>query len=353
MNRSRSRVQNSRPVYREAGHIYRADNCRPLIEASKAGHVTLFGVGRSGYPGRRLGTEQLPGLRSAGYWNAGPGQTWGLPLHRNEGIEISFVADGQTAVEIDGRGRMLSHDEFMITRPWQPHQIGNPNVGSCRLIWMIVDVGVRRPHQAWNWPDWVVLDPVDRAFLTRCLRQNEQFIWRGSSEIRRCFLSIAQTVEMKASSTCISWLAVRINELLLAILDAFRERKIALRQTLTSAERTVRLFLQELEVALDRPWPLESMAESCHLGVTQFAHYFRAETNMTPSKYLNHARIRKACTMLVSQPETSITEIGSACGFSSSQYFTNVFRQQMQCAPREYRKKGRGGGPKGNENAGE
>jgi len=326
-----------RPNYHEAGKTYSADNCQPLIEAAKAGHVVLHALARAGYPGRRLGAGQLPGLCSVGCWNAGPNQKWGLPLHRNEGIEISFLASGKTPITIEGHPRLLSHDEFMITRPWQPHQIGNPHIDACKLVWLIVDVGVRRPHQAWTWPDWVVLDRADLERLTRFLRQNEQFIWPGSDEIRRCFLSIVQAVGEDSAGSSISRLAVRINELLLALLDAFQRQNIPLRKTFTSAERTVRLFLQELAATLDHPWSLESMAESCHLGVTQFVHYFRGQTNLTPARYLNHARIQKACDLLVRQPGTSITDIGFACGFSSSQYFTNVFRNQIRRSPREYR----------------
>jgi AraC family L-rhamnose operon regulatory protein RhaS len=337
MKSKKQRGRQPGPVYQEAGKTYLADNCRPLIEAAKAGGVTLHALGRAGYPGRRLGADRLPGLCSAGCWNAGPNQKWGLPLHRNEGIEISFLASGRTPINIDGRPGVLSHDEFMITRPWQPHQIGDPHIGACKLVWLIIDVGVRRPHQAWQWPDWVVLDRADLEKLTRFLRQNEQFIWPGSGEIRRCFLSLAQALETDAAGGGLSRVAVRINELLLALLSIFQEQRILLRKTLTSAERTVRLFLRELSASLDHPWTLESMAESCHLGVTRFVHYFRGQTNLTPANYLNHARILKACGMLASQPDISITEVGFACGFSSSQYFTNVFRKQTGCPPREYR----------------
>jgi AraC family L-rhamnose operon regulatory protein RhaS len=337
MKAEKQAVRESRPNYHEAGKTYLADNCRPLIEAAKAGHVTLHALGRAGYPGMRLGADRLQGLCSTGCWNAGPGQKWGLPLHRNEGIEISFLASGQTPITIGGKPGVLSHDEFMITRPWQPHQIGNPHIGACKLIWLIIDVGVRRPHQAWKWPDWVVLDRADLEMLTRFLRQNEQFIWPGSAEIRRCFLSLARALESDSAGGSTSRVAVRINELLLALLEIFQQQNILLRETLTSAERTVSLFLQELSATLDHPWTLESMAESCHLGVTRFVHYFRSQTNLTPVSYLNHARIQKACEMLACQPDATITDIGFACGFSSSQYFTNVFRRQIHHSPREYR----------------
>lgn len=326
----------NRPNYSEAGRTYTADNCLPLIEAARQGEVVLRALGRVGYPGQRLGSKELPGLQSVGFWDAGPEQGWGLPLHRNEGIELSFLASGQTPVGIEGNFGILNHDELMITRPWQPHRIGNPNIGACKLVWLIIDVGVRRPHQNWQWPSWIVLSQKDRELLTRFLRENEQFIWPAGPEVRRCFLSIAKVLE-REDAFGPSRLAVCINELLISMLEAFQSQKIQLRKRLTSAERTVQLFLPELNASLERAWTLEAMAESCRLGVTQFVHYFRTQTNMTPAKYLNHARIQMACELLGKKPGQSITEIGLACGFSSSQYFTNVFRQQLGVSPRAYR----------------
>lgn len=333
------RTTNHPAIYRGAGTSFVADSCRPLVAAAEAGAVKLRAFGRAGYPGRRLSAENLPGLRSVGSWNAAAAQNWGLPLHRNEGIEISFLAGGEIAARIEDRFQTLRHDEFLVTRPWQPHQLGNPHVGASRLIWLILDLDVRRPHQEWRWPAWIVLSRADLAELTRCLRQNEQFIWHGSPDIRRCFLGIASAIEKGDAAACTSRLAVLINEVLLVVLDNFRARRISLQQSLTSGERTLNQFVSELTNALGEPWTLEKMAANCHMGVTQFVHHFRQVTNLTPARYLAQARIRRAAKLLAQEPKQPITDIALDCGFSSSQYFANVFTRQMGHSPRAFRKR--------------
>ena len=328
-----------RAIYRAAGKSFVADSCRPLAAAAEASVVKLQAFGRAGYPGRRLPAQELPGLRSVGSWDAASAQTWGLPLHRNEGIEISFLASGQIAARIENRFQTLRHDEFLVTRPWQPHQLGNPHVGASRLIWLILDVDVRRPHQEWRWPAWIILSRADLTELTRYLRQNEQFIWPGSPDIRRCFLGIARAIEKDLATGYASRLAVLINEVLLAALENFRARGISLRKSLTTGERTLLQFISELTNALGEPWTLETMAANCHMGVTQFVHHFRQATNLTPARYLTQARIRLAAKLLVDEPKHPITGIAYDCGFSSSQYFTNVFTRQMLCSPRDFRKR--------------
>jgi AraC family L-rhamnose operon regulatory protein RhaS len=131
---------------------------------------------------------------------------------------------------------------------------------------------------------------------------------------------------------------VLINEALLAVLDNFRTRHIPLRKSLVTAERTLQQFIAELGGSLNEPWTLEKMAASCHLGVTQFVHHFRQATNFTPARYLMQARVHHAGKLLLSEPARPITEIALDCGFSSSQYFTNVFTRQMGLSPRAFRR---------------
>lgn len=338
---SATKITHTRATYRASGKLFVADSCRPLVDAAQRGEVRLHAFARAGYPGRRLPPDELPGLRSVGSWDAAAAQSWGLPPHRNEGIEISFLAGGELAARIEHRTQTLRHDQFLVTRPWQPHQLGNPHVGASRLIWLILDVGVRRPHQDWRWPAWIVLSRADLAELTRCLRQNEQFIWPGSPDIRRCFLGIARALEIDVAAGSTSRLAVLINEVLLAVLDNFRTRRIPLRKSLVATERTLQQFIVELDGTLGEPWSLEKMAASCHLGVTQFVHHFRQATNRTPARYLMEARVRRAGQGLLQEPDCPITDIAMDCGFSSSQYFTNVFTRQMGCSPRAFRNKQR------------
>ena len=94
-------------TFNDAGKHFVADTCQPLVAAAQAGSVQLCAAGRGGYPGRRLPPEELEGLHSISFWNAGNNQDWGLPPHRNEGVEISYLASGQTHITIEGHERTL------------------------------------------------------------------------------------------------------------------------------------------------------------------------------------------------------------------------------------------------------
>ncbi len=324
-----------RPIlFRERGQTHRADTCRPLVEAVRHGSVRLEALARGTYPGRRLPSQALPGVRSVGFWDARGPQNWGLPLHRNEGIELTFLESGRMPLRVERRRAVMQPDQLLITRPWQPHQLGNPHIGPGRLAWLILDVGVRHPHQSWQWPSWLVLTPGDLAALTRYLRGNEQPLWNTPSELRHCFQAICQAVH----DNHISKLAVTINDLFLQLLDLFRGRRVPVRRSLSSRRRSIELFLNELAGNIAEPWTLTAMAERCAVGPTSFVHHCKKLTNMAPIEYLTHLRLQAACRALRKDPTRSITEIAMDCGFSSSQYFANVFHRHIGCTPRAYRR---------------
>jgi len=316
---------------------YEADTCEPLRAAAAAGRVELAALAHGTYPGKRLPGPTLTEVRTIGYWDAPRDQTWGLPWHRNEGIELTYLARGRLAFAVGAATYRLSRGALTVARPWQRHRVGNPHVGASRLHWLILDVGVRRPNQNWRWPGWMVMTPADLGLLTRLLRHCEQPVWRGDAEIERCFEKLGEAVAGDENGSSVSRLKLYINELFMCVRELLQRQEPKLDVSLSSSQRTVQLFLDSLPEQVTAEWTLERMAGQCGLGRSRFTHYCRELTNMRPLEYLTHCRLRVAEKLLTSEGAKSVTDVALASGFSSSQYFATVFRKQYGCAPREYR----------------
>jgi len=328
------------PIFHTGDEAFTADTCRPLVEAAGRKEVALQALVHGHYPGRPLPHGELPGLKTVGFWDARQSQSWGLPWHRNEGIELTFLESGRMAFAADDREYTLQADALTITRPWQRHRLGNPCIGAGRLHWLILDVGVRRPNQSWKWPGWIMLRESDRAELADIVRKTDQPVWKASTEICHCFHSIAAAVESDHRGSSTSTLTIRINELLLLFLALLRKKKVALNEALTTSQRTVEMFLDDLRMhpehlALD--WTIGEMADSCGLGVTQFIQVVKKVTNMTPLTFLNEQRLERAAALLRSGQAGSITELAQSCGYSSSQYFATAFSRKFGCSPSLFR----------------
>jgi AraC family L-rhamnose operon regulatory protein RhaS len=327
-------------VFFSPNTTFHADRCDPLCQAVRQGEVRLRALARRGYPGHPLPSRMLPEVSTVGFWDATGPQTWGLDWHRNEGIEITFLSRGRIDFLVDTEEYVLESGHLTITRPWQQHRLGRPNVGSSRLHWLILDVGVRRPNQAWKWPRWLMLSPADRQRLTTLLSHNEQPVWSANDEIAACFARLAHLADTEQPANVQTKLMLCINELLVMLLDLLQDKKAVLDARLTSTHRTVGLFLSALPQHLEEPWTLEAMANQCGLGTSAFTDYCRQITNLPPGKYLARCRVEAAKTLLKSKPNRSITDIAFDCGFQSSQYLATAFRRITGQTPREFRASG-------------
>jgi AraC-like DNA-binding protein len=334
---SRSVLDGHSAVFLSPNENYHADRCEPLRAAVRRGELRLAAFARRGYPGRSMPPSMLPEVSTVGFWDAAGPQSWGLDWHRNEGIELTYVSRGRTPFFVDRESFILESGSLTITRPWQQHRLGNPNVGASRLCWLILDVGVRRPHHEWRWPEWLVLCPEDLRRLTKLLSYNEQPVWQADDEIGAVFERLAGLAQGFSPSACQSRLRLHINELFVVLLELLKTKSVRLDPHCISARRTVETFLQALPTHLERPWTLAEMAQQCGLGTSAFSEYCRRVTNRSPMKYLARCRVEVAKDMLKSRPELSVTDVAFACGFQSSQHFATVFRNQVGRTPSRFR----------------
>lgn len=327
------------PMYQDGASRYFADTCAPLVAAAQSRLLKFAALARGHYPGYRLDAEVLPGILSLGHWDARRQQSWGLPWHRNEGMEFCYLESGSLDFSVGAAEFTLQPGDVAITRPWQPHRVGNPNIGPSRLHWIILDVGVRHPEDSWVWPDWLLLSRQELEELRCALLIHDRPVLRVSSDVRHCFLQIAHAAERHATAADSSRLAIRINDLILCLLELFRAQPAPSGEVSTDPRQHVHLFLRRLArngSSLAQPWTVESMAATCGLKVTQFASYVKELTNLPPLHYLNQCRLEYASRLLLSRKEVRITDVALACGFSSSQYFATLFRQRFGATPTNF-----------------
>ncbi len=325
--------RNRPTVFRQPGSLMYADNCRDLQIAAGRGEVELRAWTRGSYPGTSLG-ERLPGICTTGFWDARFQQNWGLKRHCNEGFKIAFLSRGSLRLVVDDTEYELQQGQFIVIRPWQLHSIGEPVVGPSRLLWLILDAGLRRPNESWSWPEWMVFSDEEATTLGKILTQNNQPVWDGNSELGNAFEAIASILSSRTPETGETRLKVALNTVMLALIDRMLEQVPALDPNLSTAQNTVSIFLRRLPARSEEDWTLELMAEECGLSRTRFADYCKLLTNMSPLQFLQHLRLERASVMLRDAKRPSITDIAMACGFNSSQYFSYAFRKRYGCTPR-------------------
>ncbi|BCP55430.1 AraC family transcriptional regulator [Kaistia sp. 32K] len=91
---------------------------------------------------------------------------------------------------------------------------------------------------------------------------------------------------------------------------------------------------------LDRPLPVQQLAEISGLSRAHFSRLFTASEGMPPAEFVLQERMRRAARLLAGQPELSIKAVAVLAGFDDPNYFAKVYRRFFGTSPTEFRTTG-------------
>ena len=83
---------------------------------------------------------------------------------------------------------------------------------------------------------------------------------------------------------------------------------------------------------------VEALAEQAHMSQRHFARAFRAETGITPGRYVERVRVEAARRALEDSVQP-IATIAAACGFGTPETMRRAFIRALGVAPAEYRRR--------------
>jgi transcriptional regulator GlxA family with amidase domain len=83
---------------------------------------------------------------------------------------------------------------------------------------------------------------------------------------------------------------------------------------------------------------VDAMAERAHMSPRHFARAFRAETGVTPARYVERVRLEAARRRLEDSAEP-IAAVADACGFGTAETMRRVFLRTLDVGPAEYRRR--------------
>lgn len=87
-----------------------------------------------------------------------------------------------------------------------------------------------------------------------------------------------------------------------------------------------------------QPLRIQDLASSFFLSPGRFTEVFRAEVGCSPREYLGQVRVRRAQDLL-SATDLTISAIAAQTGFPDPAYFTRFFRQEVGVSPSEFRER--------------
>jgi AraC-like DNA-binding protein len=104
--------------------------------------------------------------------------------------------------------------------------------------------------------------------------------------------------------------------------------------------RTMRHVIDHIAANLDKPLPVEDLAQISGLSRAHFSRVFAASEGMPPAEFVLRKRLQRATKLLTKSAHLSVKEVASMSGFEDPNYFAKVFRRFFGTNPTEFRTTG-------------
>ncbi len=110
------------------------------------------------------------------------------------------------------------------------------------------------------------------------------------------------------------------------------EQRQGLETAREGVDRVVAEVARLMAAHLEEPLSCRQIARRVGLSLRQIERRFAQELNSTVLQHYRQVRVAKA-HQLLQQTTLSVIDVAVACGFSSPEYFSRVYRRQFGCLP--------------------
>ena len=117
------------------------------------------------------------------------------------------------------------------------------------------------------------------------------------------------------------------------IISVVRAASVGTPEKAPIIDEMIHLMRQDVTADFD----VKEFAQKRGISIYYLLHLFKRIVEKTVTEYKNELRISNAKELLIST-QKSVAEIAEICGFCSSSYFSEIFKQNVRVTPLQYRK---------------
>ncbi|VGO14253.1 Melibiose operon regulatory protein [Pontiella desulfatans] len=260
-----------------------------------------------------------------------------LTPHKNRGMEITYIERGLMEWMVEGELEKVKSGSIYFTLPWQVHGSVNPKEPD-NTIWHVLfhlEKDYPTPHTHFQFPKSFGFSKEEMEILSQTFAGTRQHCFPATPAMRSLMptligeLQSTHALRDAHTKTLIRAILVELKRIISGeVVDTGQN---------TYSEQRVQALIASLPSSCDQQWTLAEMAEHCGIQRTQLNKVFQKLTGSTPMEYLFRIRMERAKTLL-RETDIKIIDIAFECGYGTSQYFANTFKQAIGATPSEYRK---------------
>lgn len=241
---------------------------------------------------------------------------WHSVPHTHSYAELFYVVGGKGHIQIDQELHPVSARQLVIINPNVMHTEKSLNAAPLEYVVLGID-GLELALSENRESRFKILEHHDVDNIYTCIRNILEETHSG--------LSGSETI-------CQAYMEILVTRLMRSTDFALNE------DPLPSSNNQCAVVRRYIDAHYKEPLTLDRLAEIANVNKYYLAHSFKEEFGVSPITYQLNRRIEESCYLL-QQTDMSLAQIARVLGFSSSSYFSQIFRKHMHTTPTEYRKK--------------
>lgn len=264
--------------------------------------------------------HEIPGLRMIGYAHTSHA-TAPLEMHYHKDcFEFTYMVQGNLNFHVADKSYCLSGGDTFFTFPDEPHDTGEVAMSLHKMYWFQLEIQ--------NPDGFLYMNHQTACVIISQLKQLSDRVIKmtGAEPLMRqivcCIESGGALGRIQAGNLLGVFLCGVLKNSNLS-----GGRSVQITADILQTTNYIREHIRE-EISM------EQLASMAILSVSRFKQKFKEQIGSSPRNYINFQKIELAKKLL--EKKASVTEVAMALGFSSSDYFSVVFRRYTSTTPTKY-----------------
>ncbi len=256
------------------------------------------------------------------------GQSFQIPVHWHDELEIIYVKSGFLTVNISGENYIGKPGDAFVVSPGNLHFMGSQTgtVDYFTFLFPLKYIAFRTDDML----DDKLIEPLNSGHLM-ISPEIKDTVKEQCEQLARVYVAEIDESESKITGQ------IRKKIILLQFIHELWKKGFIVENDTTGRNTVEKEMVSYIQQNYTGKILLREFGEQFHLSEKYISRYFKEHFHITLSQYVTYLRLEHAKQML-QETDISVTEVAMQSGYQNISYFIRSFKKTYGVSPLKYRK---------------
>ncbi len=256
------------------------------------------------------------------------GQSFQIPVHWHDELEIIYVKSGFLTVNISGENYIGKPGDAFVVSPGNLHFMGSQTgtVDYFTFLFPLKYIAFRSDDML----DDKLIEPLNSGHLM-ISPEIKDTVKEQCEQLARVYAAEIDKSESKITGQ------IRKKIILLQFIHELWKKGFIVENDTTGRNTVEKEMVSYIQQNYTGKILLREFGEQFHLSEKYISRYFKEHFHITLSQYVTYLRLEHAKQML-QETDISVTEVAMQSGYQNISYFIRSFKKTYGVSPLKYRK---------------